>query len=202
MLRQAGAGRLLAREVVRSLVAVSHGQSRAFRVQIRRLLHDPDQFRNRNLSQHIPGALRLAHIATQQTGICLAHVRKRLTRKKVDYVILFQARVRLSPSQDWYVQHGWFSNSIDADDSAGSELAKRPDAAHAIPRILLIGRFSLAFVSLEEPWNERLPGQCGQSNAPGLSVVHDFVGIIEGNHFDDRSRLRRVVADLVTDLRP
>ena len=37
----------------------------------------------------------------------------------------------------------------------------------------------------------------GQSNASGLPVVHDFVRIIEGDHFDHRSRLRRVVADLV-----
>ena len=32
---------------------------------------------------------------------------------------------------------------------------------------------------------------------PVFTVVHDLFGIVEGDHFDDGPRLRRVVADLV-----
>ena len=43
----------------------------------------------------------------------------------MDHVILFEARVRLSPSQNRHVQHGMFSDSIDSHDGAGGELAEK-----------------------------------------------------------------------------
>ena len=97
VLRQAGAGRLLAREIVRCLFAVSQ-RKRRVQVKIRRLFHHPDQFGYRNLRQHLPGARCQPHVTAQQTGVGLADFRQRLSGEEMLHVIGFETGVGLAPS--------------------------------------------------------------------------------------------------------
>src|SRR5438094_9348288 len=97
MFRQASGSRLLAGEVVRGLLSVSHGQG-AGQVEVRSSLHDPDQFRARDLRKNFSGALRLAHVAAQQPGVGLADASQRLARQKVEPLVLLEARVRKAPT--------------------------------------------------------------------------------------------------------
>ena len=81
------------------LLAVAHRQ-RGVQIQIGGLLHHPDQLADRNLGQHVAGALRVAHVAAEQAGVGLADLGQRLAGDEMDDVVLLEARVRLAPAQN------------------------------------------------------------------------------------------------------
>src|SRR5205085_8119138 len=73
--------------------------------QVCRLLHHLDKLATGNFSQNIAGALRLAHVACDQSSVRLAYLCHRLTSCEVDYLVDFEAGVGLPPSEEWKVNH-------------------------------------------------------------------------------------------------
>ena len=65
-------------------------------------------------------------------------------------------------------------------------IVERPDAADAVPGILLAGRFALAFVAFQEAGHEELFGQRGELHAARFAVADDAIGVVEIDHFDAR----------------
>ena len=99
VLRQAGAGRLLAGEVVGRLFAVAHGES-GVQIEIASLLHHFDQVGDGNRGEDFARAMRLAHVAAEQSRIGLAHFGQRLASDEVLYSVLFEAGVGLAPADN------------------------------------------------------------------------------------------------------
>src|SRR5436190_742550 len=82
------------------------------------------------------------------------------------------------------------------------QLAERTHAAHAVPRIAVEGMLALAFVALQIARDESLSRQRGQLHATRRTVLDHLIHVDERDHFDHCARLRRVVRDLITIVRP
>src|SRR5258708_15198029 len=86
---------------------------------------------------------------------------------------------------------------VDSHRRAAGKLAEGTHAANAIPRIELARHLALAFVALHESRHKDFFSERRQADAPGLAVIDKLTVVIELDHLDDRTRLRRIVADLV-----
>ena len=95
---QPGRGRLLPREVAGRLHSITQRQGRVF-VKISRFLHHADEVAAGEFAQHIAGALCLANVFGDQTGIGLAHFGQRFAGNKMNDVINVEARVGPAPAQ-------------------------------------------------------------------------------------------------------
>ena len=96
--------RLRPDEFVRRLRAVTNRQGRVH-VQLASLARPADQFVDRDVTQHLACARRLAHVALNQPAVRTAHVRNRLAGREVHNRIDDHARVRLAPAEDGKVKH-------------------------------------------------------------------------------------------------
>src|SRR5262249_59603297 len=86
--------------------------------------------------------------------------------------------------------------SINSHSCLGGELAEWTNTAHAVPRVLVAGPLTLAFVSFQKTGNEGFASQRCQSHATGFAVIYDIVRIFERDHFDDGARLGLVICCL------
>ena len=87
------------------LSAVAHRQ-RAFGEQIGCILAALDQFVRLELPQSITRFLPAAHITLYNSSAGLPHLGNRFTCSKMYDLVDFQRFVRLTPANDWYVEHG------------------------------------------------------------------------------------------------
>ena len=160
--------------------------SSAFGVELAGLLHACEQVVDRDLAQHVARGLRVAHVALDQAAVGPADLGQHLAGREVDDLVHFQALVRLAPAEDGNVDHGVISlvvrsrdrkssgyetcrsrsatrDSVHADRRRRRELAERPHAADAVPRILLVRRFALAFVALRGSRARRTPSSASSA---------------------------------------
>src|SRR5262249_28368319 len=101
-------------EIVRRLRSVAEWQLR-FRVELSRLFHSRDEVADRQLTQRVSGARRLAHVPVYQFAVGSAHAGERRLLAGTDGLIDVNARVRLAPAKDWDMQHGSILRFMNSD---------------------------------------------------------------------------------------
>ena len=104
VLRQSGAGRLLADEILRRLHAVAHRQRPVF-VQVGGLTHTLDQVVAGDLPQDVAGLLGPAHVPLDDTSVGLADPGDRLAGEEMLDLVHFQRLVGLAPAEDRNREH-------------------------------------------------------------------------------------------------
>ena len=104
VLRQSGAGRLLADEILRRLRAVAHRQ-RPGLVQVGGLTHALDQIVAGDLTEEVAGLLGPPQVPLDDASVGLADPGHRLAGQEVFDLVDFQGLVGHAPAQDRNLEH-------------------------------------------------------------------------------------------------
>ena len=122
MFGQSGRGRLHADKLIGRLRAVAERQLR-LRVQIGRFLNHLKQIGDGKAAQQFAGAVRMAHVALDESRIGAADLGQRFAAGEVDHLVHVQALVRLAPTKNGDVNHGWFPWDVRVANSSRAQIA-------------------------------------------------------------------------------